>query len=184
MKKLMMAAAIVCAAIGAHAATYNWSAVGEWVTADEENPLEVAVYAFDANKYSMATITAALEGGNLTALDNAINHGVVNGDGYIKLTGSTLTDNEDTPLTTDMFALIMDKKEGDFKYFYAVDLGSVEVNDTTIGDGMNFLIANSPDGLITGAVGGAGWTEVAPEPTSGLLLLIGVAGLALKRKRA
>ena len=33
---------------------------------------------------------------------------------------------------------------------------------------------------------GAGWymTAAAPEPTSGLLLLLGVAGLALKRKRA
>ncbi|MBR3923740.1 MAG: PEP-CTERM sorting domain-containing protein [Kiritimatiellae bacterium] len=32
----------------------------------------------------------------------------------------------------------------------------------------------------------AGWTEVsaAPEPTSGLLLLLGMAGLALRRKRA
>jgi len=36
---------------------------------------------------------------------------------------------------------------------------------------------------------GAGWYSVAtpspiPEPTSGLLMLLGVAGLALKRKRA
>lgn len=30
---------------------------------------------------------------------------------------------------------------------------------------------------------GAGWYNV-PEPTSGLLLLLGMAGLALKRKRA
>ena len=29
-----------------------------------------------------------------------------------------------------------------------------------------------------------GWTQAVPEPTSGLLLLLGVAGLALKRKRA
>ena len=28
------------------------------------------------------------------------------------------------------------------------------------------------------------WTAAAPEPTSGLLLLLGMAGLALKRKRA
>jgi len=31
---------------------------------------------------------------------------------------------------------------------------------------------------------GSGWTAVVPEPTSALLLLLGVAGLALKRKRA
>ena len=40
----------------------------------------------------------------------------------------------------------------------------------------------------TTVIGGAGvaWApaEAAPEPTSGLLLLLGVAGLALKRKRA
>lgn len=28
------------------------------------------------------------------------------------------------------------------------------------------------------------WTQMAPEPTSGLLLLLGVAGLALRRKKA
>ena len=36
------------------------------------------------------------------------------------------------------------------------------------------------------AFGSAGWytTEAVPEPTSGLLMLLGMAGLALKRKRA
>ena len=38
----------------------------------------------------------------------------------------------------------------------------------------------------TATYAGAGWYQAAavPEPTSGLLILLGVAGLALKRKRA
>ena len=39
------------------------------------------------------------------------------------------------------------------------------------------------DNAGTTAYGSAGWYAV-PEPTSGLLMLLGMAGLALKRKRA
>ena len=39
-------------------------------------------------------------------------------------------------------------------------------------------------GTLSGGYTSAGWYQSVPEPTSGLLLLLGMAGLALKRKRA
>ena len=77
------------------------------------------------------------------------------------------------------------------------DKGNVLVTDAasaTIGgagqDPSPFLDTTTATaaGIFTAATGayttnGAGW-YAAPEPTSGLLLLLGMAGLALKRKRA
>jgi len=59
------------------------------------------------------------------------------------------------------------------------DESAVRVFSAT-SDGVTWLADDST----TRSAGTAGaWTAV-PEPTSGLLLLLGVAGLALRRKRA
>ena len=45
------------------------------------------------------------------------------------------------------------------------------------------LWTGTPLNSANGYAGGA-WYTAVPEPTSGLLMLLGMAGLALKRKRA
>ena len=70
---------------------------------------------------------------------------------------------------------------------YISDL--IEANYTAVGTGtVNFGSQNaySSVGFKDASAGyaGAGWYGAVPEPTSGLLMLLGMAGLALKRKRA
>ena len=55
--------------------------------------------------------------------------------------------------------------------------GAIATGSSTPSD---YLLVDTTKNLFTGTSGTIG----APEPTSGLLLLLGVAGLALKRKRA
>ena len=64
------------------------------------------------------------------------------------------------------------------------DATHVYVTDVkTAATGANGQAANFAFGALTGTQNAANWQAV-PEPTSGLLMLVGLAGLALRRRRA
>ena len=187
MKKLLIAAAAVMFGIAANAATYNWKVFSSWVSPDDNDPLEGAtLYAFDANQYSSATLIAALDAatdGGAAALANALGSSTVDDGGEVIVVGSGLTDNGATPPYASMYGLLVD---GD-KYYLVSGMSDVEIT-SAITAGAEALY-NAGD-VVTGDPstwatigGGAGPTPI-PEPTSGLMLLLGVAGLALRRKRA
>ena len=78
-------------------------------------------------------------------------------------------------------------------YFAVVnDTGDIYISDIISVDGKDVgsvtlsFKAKASSQLVakTGSYDGAGWYSAVPEPTSGLLLLLGMAGLALKRKQA
>ncbi len=68
--------------------------------------------------------------------------------------------------------------EDNFDAAYYLNYGDMATKTSTI--------MNCFDYYATGTEENVWWTNVTsvPEPTSGLLLLLGMAGLALKRKRA
>ena len=175
MKKLMIAAAIVCAAAFSQAATVNWNATG---IGDFSTPTGWATMAFYTGVGDgSAAIVAAINNGTASSLafdQQPTEFGFTGPTVYAHdATAAGITDtskhydfyvvvfNNESAAAADQYAMVadLDKEYSGMSYNYTVNA------DFT----------------------GATWNDIGvdtPEPTSGLLLLIGVAGLALKRKRA
>lgn len=188
----MIAVAIVCAAAVSQAANYNWDAMGSayWGGSESYDELDgFKVYAFDAQTVTLEALTESLTSVGASALDQNIGSGTVSGfeynfsssdTGAKQLVGYTVPD-EANEFVHGYLVLVGDGADGK-TYFATVDPGAIEATEAIKGSGAplgkDFITDTLP------ASGSADWTAVAPEPTSGLLLLIGVAGLALRRRRA
>ena len=192
MKKLMMAVAALALATSAQAATYNW----KW-SATLNNPSASAfsgtVYLFNAQDYSQQTIlTAFLANPKSYSLSGAI-------DSYSTSNGKAPTVAMSIPEAN----IGTIRGTGDDKYvdyFYAATFSSGDDNYIFLTDTYNVLVQASQDTALSKSLSGASlapdgtttiqsgkvWygAEAIPEPTTGLLVLLGVAGLALRRRRA
>ena len=186
MKKLMIGAMALAAAFAANAGAVNWNVSDVYSDAGDSEIDNYAVYFFvdSGTGYTGAQVlqTAALEalGNNdLSFIDNA-----VAGDaGSFALTewGGAGDTNVGKGLFGETaavkgYAIVFNAEEAaSATKAYVLDTEDVIVN----------LGSGSVDFSAAGSAVPDAWTTIgAPEPTSGLLLLIGVAGLALKRKRA
>lgn len=188
MKKLMfMLAAVACAAT-MQAAQLDWDLSSKSVTMKSGvNAAGVPVYllAF-ANSAAADTYYDSLKDGTVTldaaksgALDNATT-------GTGKSWGSVSKTTTSTSLTEGAlgyYALLFTETVSGQDYFMlsAVSQGQAYNPSGTIEtEGMK---ASFNAGKFGAAESRTGWTTAAPEPTSGLLFLIGGAMLALRRKQ-
>ena len=182
MKKLMIAAAIVCAAVVGQAAMVNWAVEWAYSNYDSVNTYDAgsSVNYWIVNMGS-ATDTSGLSVDKDGNLVNSASYGVLDTGAFTASGGGTL---EGTVANGNYLALVIyDSANG----LYGVSdanavsgiveapptAGSLAANFQNDGGSEGYLIANTPVP-----------TSPVPEPTSGLLMLLGVAGLALKRKHA
>ena len=166
MKKLMIAAFAAVLGLAANAAEFMWCAYNvAYDNAEYGSALTGTVYLFDGTAYTVDAIVANLTG----SLDNALGSGALV-SGRFNLSGTDLTANDSNQAS--MFVIVMnDADDG----YWASDVCSVEIDDD-IRDGMPAFFDFDYSDPIT-------FSNI-PEPTSGLLLVLGMAGLALRRKRA
>lgn len=167
MKKLMIAAAIVCAAAVSQAATVSWST--DWLNGSNGQ----AIMDQDESMTYTASILFSPSGSTSLA-DDGFGSWSGDGDSFSYDVGTytatlTITEYKGGVLNATLTGSGTFTLKGDAEKPAETVLG--------FSDGIGFSD-------FAGFGTGDGKWQTVPEPTSGLLLLIGVAGLALRRRRA
>ena len=186
MKKLMIAAAVVCAAAFANAAVCDWGAAGIYAGeygGDSWN---------DGDSAGTYWLLALGENGTTgIAVDGSyqlVNNGATILDtgsySYAAIGGKKITDLSEADNGTALALVLVDTSynkwglaEGTIAGIVAVPPSDADTIVFTDGNGFD------PDWESTTLQINSN-LQAVPEPTSGLLLLLGVAGLALRRRRA
>lgn len=179
----MMAATIVCVAAFSRASSVKWSESNLFAGNSNER-YAGTLYLFDAATVSGASLFAALETSNdLTATlsSSAINSMTITAAAGVK-TSSEFTYGSSGNTYNLYFAAILNSGDKDYVYISAERL---YVENVSMVPTVAFGNQSSGSQLLPTADGyqGAGKWSAAPEPTSGLMMLLGMASLALKRKR-
>ena len=191
MKKLMTITAVLALSLATNAASLSWVVAGVNLPESTTTANGVAAYMFLTA--ASDNVLGYVDGSSLTTVDavvSAIKGGTFDGKGAF--VSSTLNASGATTAATGISKFTA----GDSLSAFAIIFDNADISKAE-----NFMIAQNASGTEvlsaswTSSVGaqalawgnqtvnGTTWQAI-PEPTSGLLMLVGLAGLALRRRRA
>lgn len=191
MKKIMITLAVAAIAVASQAAQMKWGSGALYVP--ETTTKVSASYGATASFFSLtaaqysalesAIATAGLTAANdiSTYLYNTYKDQTATKTGSFMSGASTITESATYAKGDSAYGVVVyttydnTSKTGDL--YYIANMGSATFTaDSTITKGSMGLNLNGSGAALS-------WQSV-PEPTSGLLMLLGIAGLALRRRRA
>lgn len=193
MKKLMMAVAIVCAAVCAQAATANWKVSAANIfngtgSTDASAKFSGTAYFFDATAKTQEALFedfAANTAMNFTLAEGYLASGTVASGVINANTAANKFSKFEQGSGSHYFYFVL--VNGDNIYLSPEKLAVAGSTDSdvqiTFGSQNATTLPKSSAAALEGYQGTGLWS-VAPEPTSGLLMLIGMGALALRRRRA
>lgn len=192
MKKIILFAVVASALCGAQAAECVWKASGGNIFDSSGTSTKYAgsVYVFDNAKLTMEQVFNAFVadssydfGANAAATLSAANGAIVATSG-----ANQFTYGEEGAATTYSFYLAV--VDGNNIYFSNLAANKTALAPPTAqtvafqsqNNNSTTFSGTAPSG--TGFQGAGKWSVAVPEPTSGLLMLVGLGALALRRRRA
>ena len=186
MKKLMIALAVAAMAVCANAASANWKSgtVLDPNGATANKSVTAYLWVIDADTYD--TFAANTTG---KAMSDAVYaaYGSKTGDAYASKTttakgaANMVDDSKSYGAGNTAYAVLLYTYGSGDDLQYMGNVGALAFEsamDATSGEMATYLLGST-------TAGSTAWSTAAvPEPTSGLLMLLGIAGLALRRRRA
>ena len=196
MKKLMIAAAIVCSAAFANAATYYWSVKSEEIYMPGTDYSDYVAEGSPAYLFMLtdsmtqqSVLDAWRDGTDISTLGWTKDLAASDNDGKIAATTFSTTVAKEGDSQRFFLAMVNDSQlllTDDFGGPGSIlpDAAKNITAETAYASGDLETLYGDKDWSAAAGNGGGYFTSAVPEPTSGLLLLLGVAGLALRRRRA
>ena len=191
MKKLMILLGTIAMAVGVQAASINWGAAVAIGTEYTPATDQYCYLLYSSSAYSSLASALEVKGCGADAIGGTANNG-----GEIVAFHKISAEEGENGAFLDTF--IRADADGGVNGYYQIIVSSADnkefavvnaesavtgISDTTSAGNAKFNADWSGDGYL-GSSGYTGTITAVPEPTSGLLMLVGLAGLALRRRRA